>query len=883
MRDETEKMNKLAKDLEEGRRRKEEARRKMHVEAEELLKKKNEEESKRRQAEAYRVAQEKLKEAEKIAREKSNYSSVHKNHVPLPEPLSGADREAAAAAASIAARRAKYSKANPTATDKTNDTNNSSNQQSEPNQNFYNYSQKYSYNMGPNKHENNPNESFMNGTNGNSKNQNVNVNVNANVNTEKTGNQPKLNPTLLSNEKKAFYDNKFNHMYNQSVNSAKNMLPAPNSLVCKSVSYGSSPANAYDDIDRSSSKATIELEWKCPTQLSNGVSFEMKWRETSDIEWSTSKKLIHNFSCRKKNLVCGSSYDFKLRTLPKLESISSSIEPSPWSSSLTVHIPKSSAPVIPNDIPRSDHPGKNIKEEIHRQPSVAEVYDDLSDNEAIGEEEIVDIEKELLNPQNNNESSSGIYKNNFRSNLKINTSSPSQGKADEFIDSSQPLPLSPVSKWQWSPKTAEKVLKKKPGLKLNQAARVIDFNDVNGFSSAADDPINLSFKKFNIESVEVCSGLWVNKKLTNEILYRKRYVWIDERSNRFYWAKTDNKSDGNNKFVDLNSDILEILVDQNNSAFTCVHKIKKQSICIQITNKSTNKPIFQDFVKVLKYICDLKTEEIRESDDEEILTDNNSDKSDKKDKNRSKNITKKPPIKSEDTHHNIKVSPQIKASKNNYILNAPGESRDYQHPVRLAPDSSSPIGGYIVTGLKIEADVIENNWLLVRVHRRNVYKGINKGIEAPPTCKWGWSLISDSGHTYLYPIESDIKIDTPPNASANANKNIPNLFQSSKLDPSKTTTKNENYSLDEFDIDDLDTNVIEPQLKSTITQNKSFSFTQRTPSKVFEKNSDTNLNDNLVYEWTQCTDEHGQIYYYNPHVKFTLLYTKNTKIIKSQY
>merc|ERR1711871_1122570 len=57
-----------------------------------------------------------------------------------------------------------------------------------------------------------------------------------------------------------------------------------------------------------------------------------------------------------------------------------------------------------------------------------------------------------------------------------------------------------------------------------------------------------------------------------------------------------------------------------------------------------------------------------------------------------------------------------------YIMVGPGNSREYQHPVRIEADKNSAIGGYLVTGLTVEADIQDGNWLLVRVHRRNIIR-----------------------------------------------------------------------------------------------------------------------------------------------------------------
>ena len=53
-----------------------------------------------------------------------------------------------------------------------------------------------------------------------------------------------------------------------------------------------------------------------------------------------------------------------------------------------------------------------------------------------------------------------------------------------------------------------------------------------------------------------------------------------------------------------------------------------------------------------------------------------------------------------------------------YILNGPGESRDYQHPVFEEPLSGSRLIGYVIAGLPIEVGGFVGDWAKVRVHRR---------------------------------------------------------------------------------------------------------------------------------------------------------------------
>jgi hypothetical protein len=194
-----------------------------------------------------------------------------------------------------------------------------------------------------------------------------------------------------------------------------------------------------------------------------------------------------------------------------------------------------------------------------------------------------------------------------------------------------------------------------------------------------------------------------------------------------------------------------------------------------------------------------------------------------------------------------------------YMLYGPGESRDYKHPVRLSPDEGSPIGGYIVTGMTVNTDIVDGNWMLVRCHRRNIIKNrgpSSGGIDAVTSCKWGWSVIADSGHVYLRPALSTGGAAAAAESSWGS-RSPPGV----KIGSKGSIGREEVYNLDDFDEE-----VSAPPHHTTMASSKprTFSFTQRTPSKAIDPTG--------VHEWTQCTDEHGQVYYYNPQVRYLICY-----------
>lgn len=247
MREENERAERQARELQEARRRQEDARRRMHHEAEELAKKKKEEESvdtQRRRAEILREAQQ--AEKVRVARE----AEERKSAADRKQNPTGQDREAAAAAAGVAARRAKYMQKDniPNMPDI-----NARFEAANPNPidpGFYNYSQKYDddgkFKSG---------QTYIAGKNGvrRAEDRNDKPNVQGRPFATKTDENE-------GHRDKAFHNNKFEQMYKSSVdasstkasaNNKSTLLSPPVSLKCTNISYESSNTDLM--------KSTVQL------------------------------------------------------------------------------------------------------------------------------------------------------------------------------------------------------------------------------------------------------------------------------------------------------------------------------------------------------------------------------------------------------------------------------------------------------------------------------------------------------------------------------------------------------------------------------------------------------------------------------------------------
>ena len=168
---------------------------------------------------------------------------------------------------------------------------------------------------------------------------------------------------------------------------------------------------------------------------------------------------------------------------------------------------------------------------------------------------------------------------------------------------------SPAQQLQWEQDAAErkrvKALRDEE-TKQEEIRRLFEEEEMKRLSAdaaalaiaAQSDPFVLYLAKYAIGSRSVFEGLWVNKKFTSEMLYRKRYVWIDFDSKRLYWSKIEGREDPNRKSIDLANDVSEIKVNTNNFGFVVMQKeLNGRSIAIQVVSGDKERVVL-DFAKV---------------------------------------------------------------------------------------------------------------------------------------------------------------------------------------------------------------------------------------------------------------------------------------------
>jgi hypothetical protein len=119
-------------------------------------------------------------------------------------------------------------------------------------------------------------------------------------------------------------------------------------------------------------------------------------------------------------------------------------------------------------------------------------------------------------------------------------------------------------------------------------------------NAAKTDPVLALMIKHEVETREIFEGAWMNKKYSSEMSYRKRFVWVDEETKRFYWAKAANKSDPKNKFISLADDVAVNGVLCNKSKWNIIAKkgTSAKSIDLEVTGMANNADAAADWAEV---------------------------------------------------------------------------------------------------------------------------------------------------------------------------------------------------------------------------------------------------------------------------------------------
>ena len=399
--------------------------------------------------------------------------------------------------------------------------------------------------------------------------------------------------------------------------------------------------------------ASVELTW-----CSCGASFELRWKDSNDVEWNISS-MISSTRVRKKNLKSGNTYEFRVR------SIHSSIEKSPWSDSLVVVVPLSvSKPLF------SDHEIKDRKENKYR---VHRVHSKSGINKLTSEELLKHLNG--IEPSTDNTDNSINYpEDETRNDQQHDVTSSKMSSSPTFsgklfngnglkIDTNTKSKLGgEARKFQWSPVASKKVLEHNDeGNKGNLFQKRGTEFKIN----AEDGNLNGPFRfKCMTDNENIFTGIWMNKKLSSETIFRKRFVWIDHHLKHLYWSKQDDKVSADKKFVNLQRDVIDVRVSLDKRGFICTCKnstiaVKsKKEVLFQFLSKARRESEVLEWVEIMKIIKNTS------SDDAGIKEDSNIDDIEN--------------IRMWKKDHGRKLSL--------FHVNAPGSRQNYQHPVRIEPN-----------------------------------------------------------------------------------------------------------------------------------------------------------------------------------------------------
>ena len=117
---------------------------------------------------------------------------------------------------------------------------------------------------------------------------------------------------------------------------------------------------------------------------------------------------------------------------------------------------------------------------------------------------------------------------------------------------------------------------------------------------AGEPDMQSLLSKYRVTTSEIFTGSWVNKKFTSEMMFRKRFVWIDQENSRLYWSKVGKRDDPNKKCIDLVIELGDLKVKP--TGFVCLTKeLGGKSIEIQITSGDKEK-VAADMVKVIETV-----------------------------------------------------------------------------------------------------------------------------------------------------------------------------------------------------------------------------------------------------------------------------------------
>jgi curved DNA-binding protein CbpA len=163
----------------------------------------------------------------------------------------------------------------------------------------------------------------------------------------------------------------------------------------------------------------------------------------------------------------------------------------------------------------------------------------------------------------------------------------------------------------------------------------------------------------------------------------------------------------------------------------------------------------------------------------------------------------------------------------------------YSHPVRSEPVLKSAIVGYLVLGTDVLACADAGNWLKVKIHKQPTRKNSMRAAE--DIVEWGWSLRADKTHEYLKPNKEAL----PPLHHPHFSKESPAVKAKGSFTPNTPLGQRSTNSL------------------GSSLGNRSMTALPKYPKHTQPGATRHTFNEKDVPVWMELVDVSGHAYYFN--------------------
>ena len=662
--------------------------------------------------------------------------------------------------------------------------------------------------------------------------------------------------------------------------SNKKVVPKPFAFKCNSVT-----------------STVVELEWKTSVLHHCNLGVELSWKEKKSTIWEVSEKMIRSGCCRKKNLNAGSVYEFRVRAVEDLPSMSGN--KSDWSDTITVAL-------LTPDVGQAA-PKNNFK------PPTSQQVPPVSSQSQPTEQTPRNFEKDNKRPPPPSE---------LPKPPRINPQSTSQEQetGDKKLQPSAPTKLDSIP--QKFRRFNSKMKTGSHQMEVDHDKRYGDYGDV----PRPDPPVKMAAPVPPADQ-SAAKNQFSNSKVLSA-------------SAREAWGK-DTQSIGATKKQDIERDKHKIKKDLDNLGDD-VHyvevdgegEIDEEEILLHSKGQSDSHADDDEITEDEELLSSIdKARKVNiELSQNDVDSVNNFDKKlekldqeyekEKRKRLERKKGTEQTPVKrkadvspfalesdedeyedddfavEEETHYQL-IAPvsnddssngrkrTMGKSKKNVmeVLDGSGVNR-YLHPVHLEPFVRSEVKGYLVVDRTIIACASCGDWIRVKIHIMKDGNSESKHVISGPSKPgssgdvWGWCLTKDKNHIFL---QMGAKINEPTrNTPVSGSTGIMNNSSSSSLPTIAPINLKKNSASTSKESSEYRTPLKKKTLesKNSLGNTSLFNLHKPTPKTANKKAANSNVrkkkqgdieqfdleesyDEESVPQWMECYDEQGNIYYYN--------------------